>query len=400
MAPPFINSESEHAWLIMVQDEKTQKWIRPKPPTLELCAALSLDFAEQQALHTRVLHRIDGRNQAAAKKARRLAQALEKRARFEKFVSVEDWMARAVAPHQQSMIQKHPDKLPGYPDAPARELCASEKVHDAIFHAQAELYRKFRRDRIHVQGQLAYDQQLETQAKRRKVDPAFQTRMKEFAANKQHRWEALLVGAERAKREVTLTQAQAFELFDKPCAYCKLPFEPTGYGIDRIDSSLGYSDNNCVAACATCNRGKNAFSARQFIQMCINVALECMRKSGEDVSETPNFADLPKFHPSDWHKLRAGAAARNITVELTREEFSAVQNNPCVYCARPGPSGLDRKDASVRTYSLESVVSCCGMCNRSKLVLSDLEFMAQCTAVYTAWRDNMEGDLVVHLLRQ
>jgi hypothetical protein len=171
MAPPLIQSQHEHAWLIMVQDEKTQKWIRPKPPTPERCAELSLDFAEQQALHTRVLYRIDGRNQAAAKKAKREAQALEKRASFPKFVSVDDWLARAVAPHQQAMLQKHPEKLPGYPDAPALALCASAEVHSAIAAEQAELYRKFRRERIQVQGLAVYKQQLETQAKRRKVDP-------------------------------------------------------------------------------------------------------------------------------------------------------------------------------------------------------------------------------------
>lgn len=38
------------------------------------------------------------------------------------------------------------------------------------------------------------------------------------------------------------------------CCYCHGPLPKSGYGLDRKNSSLGYSIENCVPCCKTCNR--------------------------------------------------------------------------------------------------------------------------------------------------
>ena len=45
----------------------------------------------------------------------------------------------------------------------------------------------------------------------------------------------------------------------KLCHYCRgnIVWTGTAYNIDRMDSNLGYSKENCVVCCTRCNRGKS-----------------------------------------------------------------------------------------------------------------------------------------------
>jgi hypothetical protein len=68
----------------------------------------------------------------------------------------------------------------------------------------------------------------------------------------------------------------------RPCHYCgDEPPErhprPSGdpvraHGVDRIDSTRGYSADNVVTCCEQCNKAKNAWSADEFVAMCRKVA--------------------------------------------------------------------------------------------------------------------------------
>lgn len=66
----------------------------------------------------------------------------------------------------------------------------------------------------------------------------------------------------------TLTQQDCFYCGAKPSMVSK---SKTGYGeyiyngIDRKDNTLGYSINNCVAACKTCNFAKNDLELDVFL---------------------------------------------------------------------------------------------------------------------------------------
>lgn len=77
----------------------------------------------------------------------------------------------------------------------------------------------------------------------------------------------------------SLTKEQFIKLISGNCAYCNAP--PTNCckiktklqtvelqynGIDRIDSSLGYSIDNCVSCCIRCNVAKNDMTIEEFLR--------------------------------------------------------------------------------------------------------------------------------------
>ncbi len=48
------------------------------------------------------------------------------------------------------------------------------------------------------------------------------------------------------------------------CAYCGVSPEPT-HGIDRLDNARGYTEENSVTACATCNYAKRKMTVYEFL---------------------------------------------------------------------------------------------------------------------------------------
>lgn len=73
----------------------------------------------------------------------------------------------------------------------------------------------------------------------------------------------------------SLSFAEYWQLSQQGCHYCGLP--PSNIakhsrgvirvkvsGIDRVDNCLGYSLDNCVACCSTCNRAKSTMKYSDF----------------------------------------------------------------------------------------------------------------------------------------
>lgn len=83
--------------------------------------------------------------------------------------------------------------------------------------------------------------------------------------------------ARQYKRSFRLSFDRFVALVSAPCAYCgcapKREFTRPGgthrvsvkcNGIDRVDSTLGYEEDNTVTACWTCNTAKNSMSLSEF----------------------------------------------------------------------------------------------------------------------------------------
>lgn len=68
-------------------------------------------------------------------------------------------------------------------------------------------------------------------------------------------------GAKNRSLSWELTDEQAILLLHKECYYCG---QPNADGIDRVDSTKGYSSDNCVSCCGVCNIMKNKFDCRTF----------------------------------------------------------------------------------------------------------------------------------------
>lgn len=70
---------------------------------------------------------------------------------------------------------------------------------------------------------------------------------------------------------------------------------------------------------------------------------------------------------------KSGAKSRNLSFDITLNEFKNITSQPCVYCGEFSVyfndswiNGIDRIDSSVG-YISDNIVPCCEMCNRMKL---------------------------------
>lgn len=85
--------------------------------------------------------------------------------------------------------------------------------------------------------------------------------------------------AKAKNKEFTLTKSQFEHLISQNCFYCgDAPIESktskssnrtlTKFlhnGVDRKDSNIGYTEENCVACCSMCNLMKNKFTLNDFV---------------------------------------------------------------------------------------------------------------------------------------
>lgn len=79
--------------------------------------------------------------------------------------------------------------------------------------------------------------------------------------------------AKKEKRLFAITIEQFEELTSKKCYYCGKYSEGKEYcGIDRVDSNLNYSIDNCVSCCFLCNGMKSNKTKEQFINHIIDIA--------------------------------------------------------------------------------------------------------------------------------
>lgn len=87
------------------------------------------------------------------------------------------------------------------------------------------------------------------------------------------------------------------------------------------------------------------------------------------------------------YRIYARRRKHNYSFTLTFDEFYTITQQPCFYCGEPPRqryylshlrkefiyNGLDRVDSS-KGYEMGNVVSCCGHCNRAKLLRSIDDF--------------------------
>lgn len=66
-----------------------------------------------------------------------------------------------------------------------------------------------------------------------------------------------------------LSYSEYLEIKDRECFYCG---QPSGGGLDRLNSNEGYSLDNVVACCGRCNKAKLTDSPQEFIDLCKLIA--------------------------------------------------------------------------------------------------------------------------------
>lgn len=112
------------------------------------------------------------------------------------------------------------------------------------------------------------------------------------------RWRSIKSGARKRKLIVEITYEDFKEMAKLPCYYCRT--EPTKswiksravdadgntivayadlHGLDRLDSTIGYTIENVVTCCLICNRMKSDLSVEQFYRK-VSEIYEYNQKTG------------------------------------------------------------------------------------------------------------------------
>lgn len=102
------------------------------------------------------------------------------------------------------------------------------------------------------------------------------------ASAKNSHWLRYQHSAKQRKFEWVLTREEFYRLTTASCDYCgRAPFRYVYAGkyskclcngVDRKDSKIGYTAQNCVTACTDCNTGKMEMSAEAYVAHCQRVA--------------------------------------------------------------------------------------------------------------------------------
>lgn len=154
----------------------------------------------------------------------------------------------------------------------------------------------------------------------------------------------------------------AFNLMIQGCFYCG-DFATT---LDRLDSTLEHSLENCVGCCEFCNRSKAACDPMSFI---LRAVYRRIFVYYEDDDIWNDNIRMPLF--STYEK---NVQKKQLPFKLTQEKFKELCTSACWYCKRhPSVVGID-KIWPDNGYILDNCVPCCQSCNMDKLDASLEEF--------------------------
>jgi hypothetical protein len=169
------------------------------------------------------------------------------------------------------------------------------------------------------------------------------------------------------------------------------------HGLDRIDSSKGYTIDNVVTSCTDCNLAKRSRSTADFVSWAVQVE----NFKGTKIEDLVYYGDI--VEKQQWglttvygkylrHAWPVGKHTEKfIPLTIDKNCFAHLIRTQCYYCGagltnyyrckqgrkrdRGAPektlnyNGLDRVDSG-GIYELSNVVPCCCHCNRAKQQMS------------------------------
>lgn len=139
-----------------------------------------------------------------------------------------------------------------------------------------------------------------------------------------------------------------------------------------------------------CDCGNICFVEKAKLTRGLTRSCGCMQKEMRE-----HFKEITKLEygkasfNSTYTRYKNGAKSRNLTFELTEEEFKSIITKPCIYCGSVCESkgvhskrvngtfnytGIDRVDSS-KGYQVNNCVPCCKICNRMKSDMGKDEFL-------------------------
>ncbi|APC25760.1 HNH endonuclease [Only Syngen Nebraska virus 5] len=231
--------------------------------------------------------------------------------------------------------------------------------------------------------------------KRREKDPEkFRERDAFRNATIHRKYQDFKKGAERRNIPFDITEDFVGTITDKECFYCgEETTKMKRNGIDRLDNTLGYTEDNCVSCCGACNNMKRCLDANTFVERCSQVSLY----NGHEGKMCDFWDDIKGYSYSAYKYIM-----RNKNFQLTKEQYDILRQGNCTYCGRTcsktHTNGIDRVDND-RGYVLDNCVSCCGSCNIAKGMMNVEEFINKCVLISCKEHDIPEMPRCINIIK-
>ena len=207
----------------------------------------------------------------------------------------------------------------------------------------------------------------------------------EMFNNKERHYKEYINGALRRDYEFNLNFEEFSEIVDKECFYCHHNVSEEINGIDRVDNTKGYTNENTVSCCEICNRIKNIYHPLFFLEKCKIIATTFPQKEFYT-----KWSQYYSNHNHNYTNYKKNALEkRQLSFTISQEDWDKITRESCYLCGYKsiGGVGLDRVDNSIRAYTIENVKPCCGSCNNMKHYLTLEEFQEKCKNITTIWKN-------------
>ncbi len=156
------------------------------------------------------------------------------------------------------------------------------------------------------------------------------------------------------------------------CHYCGTLDPERLNGLDRSDNTDGFTRENTVACCSLCNYMKGVMNLDTFATMVNAIS-----------STTPHMIPC---RSCDFSTYKYSAEHRDLTFEITRDDFEAITAQNCYLCNTSGPNGVDRIDSDRSVgYIVGNMEPCCALCNRMKNLFDYVLFTTQVDMIKSHW---------------
>ena len=154
----------------------------------------------------------------------------------------------------------------------------------------------------------------------------------------------------------------------KICSCCKIEKSLTDFGVDKSRK------DDLAVYCRDCARIQRAKSMKKIRKENPEKAKEQAKKEKQSIY-------------GKYQTYKDGAKKRNMTFNLTKDEFKTFWQKPCHYCDAPiNTIGIDRKDNNIG-YTLDNCLSCCITCNRGKREITYEQYVEHCKRMARRWGD-------------
>ena len=176
----------------------------------------------------------------------------------------------------------------------------------------------------------------------------------------QHKWDMwcskIKSSAPKHPYSECFTNDIMFEILIQGCFYCG----DIATTIDRLDSKLDHTPENCVGSCYGCNNSKGTSDPSTFIKKAY------YRVHGKYYDNDSDIWFVNARKPPMYQYIQR-AKKKGVSFELTKETFEGLVIGDCGYCKRSPTKwfGVDRVVPSLG-YVIDNVVSCCFDCNLDK----------------------------------